>query len=178
MFLNLLLDFIPIPKIRRSNPPQIILKLSLTRRRPFERFIRTVTSSKFSRRFDSSMINRFKDLNVEMFSLGGIKRHSHCQKRIRQPLNTNSDRSMTHIGSTSFFDGIIIDIDNLVEIVCNDFDDIVHFLEIEFSAFDKSGKSDTRQVTYGNFIGSRVFDDFGTEIGTFDGSEVLLVGFT
>src|SRR5277367_5132981 len=160
MFLDFLLDFIPIPEISRSNPPQIILKLSLTRRRPLERLIRTVTSGKFSRRFDCSMINRFKDLNVEMFSLGGIKRHSQRQKRICQPLNTNSDRSMTHIGSTSFFDGIIIDVDNLVEIVCDDLNDIVQFLEIEFLVVDKGRKSDTRQVTYGNFIGSRVFDDF------------------
>ena len=113
-----------------------------------------------------------------MFGFRGIERHSQCQKRICQPLHTNPDRSMTHVGTTGLDNRIIIDIDYFVEIECNDFSNIVQLLEIKFAVIDKGRQGNTCKVTYCNLIWSRVLDNLGTKIRTFNRSEILLIRFT
>jgi len=64
-----------------------------------------------------------------------------------------------------------------VQVLGDDLGNLVELLEIVNSLLhvDKCGKSEGGQVTDGNLVGSRVLDDFGTQVGRLDGTQVLLV---
>ena len=53
----------------------------------------------------------------------------------------------------------------------------MQLLKVIFTAVDERGESDRRQVANGNFIGGTILDDFGTQVGRLDCTQVLLVGF-
>jgi len=42
---------------------------------------------------------------------------------------------------------------------------------------DEGWQGERGEVADGYFVGGGVFDDFGAQVGGFDGTEVLLVGF-
>ena len=53
----------------------------------------------------------------------------------------------------------------------------MQLLKIKDFVSDKIGQGNGGQVAHGDFIGGRVFDDFGTQVAALDRSKVLLVRF-
>ena len=71
---------------------------------------------------------------------------------------------MAHVGPTGLGDRVVIDVNDTVEIVCNDFGDVVEFLEIILPVVNERGKGKGGKVTNGRFVWGRIFNDFCTEI--------------
>ena len=92
-------------------------------------------------------------------------------------MDTNTDRAMTCVRTTRFRDGIVIHIDNPVQVECNDLGDVVEFLEVVFTAGHKSGEGKRGEIAYSGLVGRGVFDDLSAEVGGLDSPEVLLVRF-
>ena len=88
---------------------------------------------------------------------------------------------MPHIRIPRFWHWIIIHVDDAVEVKRNDFCNIVQFLEVirRWGRFevDEGRQGKRSEVADCYFIGGGIFDDFGAQVGGFDGTEVLLVGF-
>lgn len=83
---------------------------------------------------------------------------------------------MTHVALTSFRNRIVVDVDDAVEIEGHNFSNVVKLLEVIHSIFDERWEGDGGKVADGYLVWSRVFDNLGTEVRGFNGTEVLLVG--
>ena len=85
---------------------------------------------------------------------------------------------MAHVGVACFFNGVVIHINNTVEVARCVIGDVVEELVVEHAVghVDEFGKSDGGEVAHRNFVFGRVFHDLRAEVGRTDGAEVLLVG--
>jgi hypothetical protein len=71
------------------------------------------------------MVDRLENLDVEFLSGGGIKRHAQSHKSISKTLDSDTNRPMTHVRATSLRDGIEVDINDSIKVICNNFGDVV-----------------------------------------------------
>lgn len=116
MYSNLFFQPFPIVSTNvRFVIPQIKLQLSLRCRRTFVRLIMSFFNSYFHRRFTCSKVNRFKNLLIHFLSFITLERYSHLNKSISKSLNTNTNRSIFHVGIFCFFNRIIVFINNLLK---------------------------------------------------------------
>jgi hypothetical protein len=65
--------------------------------------------------------------------------------------------------------------DDLVQVLGDNLGNSVQTLEVVGTVGNESRKRQRGQVADGDFIGSRVLDDFGAQVGRLDCSQVLLV---
>lgn len=84
---------------------------------------------------------------------------------------------MAHVGGASLRNGVVIYIDNAVQVAGDDLRDIMKLLEIVLAVRDESRESERGKVTDGGFLRRRVLYDFSTQVGRLDGAQVLLVRF-
>lgn len=84
---------------------------------------------------------------------------------------------MTHVGSASLRNGIVIYIDDAVEVAGDDLRNIVKLLEIVLAVRDESREGERGKITDGGFLWRRVLYDFSAQVGRLDGAQVLLVRF-
>lgn len=66
-------------------------------------------------------------------------------------------------------------LDDLVEVEGDDLGDFVQLLKVVLATTDEGRQGKRGEVTYSSLIRRRILDDFGAEIGRFDGAKVLLV---
>lgn len=182
---NLLLDTGPIPTVTGLNTPQIELKLALTRRRSLIRFVRTLLLGKLSTGGNSTEVDGIKDVLVELTSLGTIKRHLEHLKTIGKTLDTDTNGTVTHVGVLGLLDGVEVAVNDAVEVASYDLTDSLELIEVKLSIElvviggvlgNELRKTDRGEVTNRDLVGGGVLNYLGTEVGTLDGAEVLLVG--
>jgi len=208
---DLVLEFSPIPEIGRSYSPKVVLEVSstsgtstvlLVRRVPtiFSRVSFSVFLRHVAGRFDSGVVDSLEDLKVELTSFRRVEGKTESHESIGETLNSNSDRSVTHVAVLCLLDWVVVDVDDSVQVESDGLDDVVKLLEIVNTVLDEGRKCDRSQVANGAghsikkvstryeervkvyavdvpLIGSRVLDNLGTQVGRFDGSEILLVRF-
>ena len=137
------------------------------------------------------MVDSLEDLDVELPSSWRVEGHSESHEGICETLDTKTDRSVSHVTVSCLDNRVVVSGNDLdislctkrrrltysVQVLGNDLGNLVELLEVVDSLLhvDKCGKSEGSQVTDGNLVGSRVLDDFGTQVGRLDGSQVLLV---
>ena len=121
------------------------------------------------------MVDGLEDLNVEFLGGCGVEWHAEHHESIGKTLHTDSDRSMAHVGLPRFRDGIVIDVDDTIQVVCNNLSNVVQLLEVVLAVGDKSRERDRREVADRCLIWGGILDDFRAQIGGFDRSQVLLI---
>jgi hypothetical protein len=124
-----------------------------------------------ARCLQGTVVYGLEDLDVEFLGFGRVEWRAKCHECIGKPLNV--DGTMTEVRSTCFRDKIVVDIYDTAKIKGDVFGDGVEFIEVIFSVFDVGWQSEA--ILYGCFVGGRVLDNFGAEIGRFDGADILLV---
>jgi hypothetical protein len=82
---------------------------------------------------------------------------------------------MTHIRSPGLLDGVVIDVNNFVEIASDHFGDIAQLIVIETAIFNIKGKSNRGQVADRNLVWCCVFHDFSAKIRALNRPQILLV---
>ena len=87
------------------------------------------------------MVNRLKDLNVQRFSLRRIERYAQNHEGVSKTLHTNTNWAMTKVGPPSLGRGVEVDVDNLVEIICDDFGHVVQLFEVIDAVGNEGRKS-------------------------------------
>ena len=122
------------------------------------------------------MVNSLEDLDVELLGLRRIERHAESHEGIGETLHTDTYGAMAEVRATSFGDGVVIDVDDAVQIVGDHLGYIVQLLEVVSTIGDEGWESKRRKVAHGSFVRGGVLDDLSAKIGRLDGTQVLLVG--
>jgi len=97
-------------------------------------------------------------LDIKLFGLGRIEGHAKSHEGISEPLDPNADGTMTEIGSACFGNGVVVNVDDTVEVVCDGFGDGVKFVEVIFAVRDKCGEGEGCKVAHSSLVGGRVLD--------------------
>jgi hypothetical protein len=84
---------------------------------------------------------------------------------------------MTHVGSASLRNRVVIYIDDAVKVARDNLYNVVKLLEIILAVRDESREGERGKVTDGGFLRRRVLYDFGAQVGRLDGAQVLLIRF-
>jgi hypothetical protein len=121
------------------------------------------------------MVDGLEDLNVEFFGSCGLEWHAEHHEGIGKTLHTNSDRSMARVGLPRFRDGVVVDVDDAVQVECDNLSNIVQLLEVVLAVRDKGRERDGCEVANRSLIRGGVLDDLCAQIGGFDRPQVLLV---
>lgn len=145
---NLLLERRPVPEVGRRNVPEVVLEQTVTGRRSALLEVRRVGSRlagmfggpfacHVAGRLDRCMVNCLEDLEVQLASLRRIERQAKGHEGVGEALHTDADRAVTHVAPLGLLDGVVVDIDDAVEVVSDDLHDVVQFLEVVLSVLDK-----------------------------------------
>ena len=121
------------------------------------------------------MVDSLEDLNVEFLCRCGVEWHAQHHESVSKALHTDPNRSMTHVGLPRFGDGIVVDVDDAVQVECDDLGNIVQLLEVVLAVGDKGRECDGREVTDRGLIWGGVLNDLRAQIGRFDRPQVPLV---
>lgn len=121
------------------------------------------------------MVDSLEDFDVQVLCLRRIKRHAKSHEGISKTLDSQTYRTMAHVRTTSFWDRVVIDVDDTVQVVGDHFGDIVQFLEIVLSIDNVGREGDRGKVADSRLIGGRVLNDFSTKIRRLDCPEILLI---
>lgn len=84
---------------------------------------------------------------------------------------------MAHIGTTGFRDGIKVDINDAIEVVCHNLGHIMQLVKVILPIRDKGWQSKRSKITDSRLLWGRIFNDLGAKVGRLDGAKIFLVGF-
>ena len=110
------------------------------------------------------MVDRLEDLNIEFLGSCRVEWHAEHHEGICKALNTDSDRSMTHVGPPCFRDGVVVDVNNAVQIERDNFSDVVQLLEVVLTVGDKRRERNGREVANRGLFWRRILDDLRAQI--------------
>mmetsp|Transcript_2607 Transcript_2607/g.5609 ORF Transcript_2607/g.5609 Transcript_2607/m.5609 type:complete len:277 (+) Transcript_2607:658-1488(+) len=180
---NLLLQSRPIPSVAGRDIPHVELEHPLGGWRSLVCFVGTLFLGEFHGGLAGSKVECFENILVELTSSLPLKRQLHHLKCIRQPLHTNSNRTMSHIARLRLLHRIKVTINHPIQILGNHLGNVLELVQIKTALSskvigwsDEFGQTDGGKVAYRNLIRSRVLDNFGTEVGALDGTQILLIG--
>ena len=123
------------------------------------------------------MVNGLENLDIELLGLWRIKGHAKCHEGIGETLHTNTNGAMTEVRTTCFRDGVVVDVDDAVQIIGDDLGDIVQFLEVVLAVDDEGWESKRGKIAHGSLVRGGIFNNFCAEVRRLDSTQVLLVGF-
>lgn len=127
----------PVPQICRSSAPEVELELSLLGGTAFPGFVGAISGSYLGTGLKSTMVDGLEDLDVQF--LGGLRveRHAESHESISETLNTNTNRSVAHVRSAGFWDGVVVDVDDAVKVIGDDLGNFMELLEVVFAILDE-----------------------------------------
>ena len=177
VFLYVLLEGSPIPEVGRSDVPHVVLEDALGDGRTLIGGVGALLLGKLAGGSKSGVVDGLEDLNVQLASLSRIEGHTESQESISKTLHTDTNRTVAHVAVVGFLDGVVVDVDDPVEVADDDLGDLVQPLEVVrgILVVDEGGKSERRKVANSDLIRSRVLNDLSAQVGAADGTEVLLV---
>lgn len=71
------------------------------------------------------MVDGLKDLLVQLSGSGRIEGDAESHERVGEALHTNTDGTVAHVRLTRLGYGIVVDVDDTVEVERDDFGDVV-----------------------------------------------------
>ena len=95
---NLFLEGVPVPAVAGGDPPHVVLEYPLADGRPIVGFVRSLHLRQLARRGQRSKVDGLEDVDVELLGLGAVKRVTHQDEGIGQPLDSNPDGTMAKVG--------------------------------------------------------------------------------
>lgn len=174
---NFRLQLGPIPEIRRGYAPQVVLKVTTASRATLVSLVWTVSGGHLHAGFDCCVVDGLEDLLVKLLGVWSIEGQAKDHEGVGETLNTDTNGTVAHVGLASLGNGVVVDVNDSVQVEGDDLGDGVELLEVVLLVGgDEGWESDGGEVADGDLIGGRVFDDLGAKIRRLDGTEVLLVG--
>lgn len=76
--------------------------------------------SELARCLESGVVDGLGELDVELASGGRVERHAKRLEGVGETLNSDTDGSVAHVAVASFLDGVVVDVDDLVQIAGDD----------------------------------------------------------
>src|SRR5689334_19956268 len=79
------------------------------------------------------MVDSLKDLNVELPCFRRVKWQTKCKEGIGETLDTETDGSVSEVALLGFFNGVVVDVDDLVQVAGHNLSDLVQATEVVFT---------------------------------------------
>mmetsp|Transcript_85769 Transcript_85769/g.191778 ORF Transcript_85769/g.191778 Transcript_85769/m.191778 type:complete len:753 (-) Transcript_85769:7-2265(-) len=175
-----LLQARPVPAPALGCPvPEVELQLSLAGRRPGVALVRPVLLRKLARGLARREVNGLEDILVQLLRAVALEGQAHDHEGVGKALDTKSDGSVPHVGAPGLLDGVVVAVDDLVEVARGHPRHLVEALEVVLPAHvarREGREGDGGEIADGDLVRRGVLDDLGAEVGAVDGAEVLLVG--
>ena len=112
------------------------------------------------------MVDGLKNQLVYLVCAIGLKGKTHNLESVCEALNTNTDRSVTHVRSLSLHDWIEVAVNHLVEVLRDALGDPVEGLVVELLRLGagKLRQGDGGQIAHSDLILVRVLEDLRAEV--------------
>ena len=98
---NAFLKSSPVPEVGGSDPPHVILQLSLADRTSGICFVGSLYLRQLAGGSESCIVDGLKDLDVETFGFRAVKGMPHKDERVRQSLHSDANGAVSHVGLPS-----------------------------------------------------------------------------
>ena len=146
--------------------PEIELQLAFGGRGSFIAGEGTFLLSQINRLIDSSVVDGLEYLLVQLGSFLALEGDEQLLKNISQTLNSNADGSMPEIGISCFRNGVVVQVNDFVQVSGADSCDSHQLLDVECFVLPiyESRKGDGGQIAHCNFIFAGVFHNFSAEV--------------
>jgi hypothetical protein len=84
---------------------------------------------------------------------------------------------VAEVAAACLLDGVVVDLDDLVQVACDNHGDLVELVEVELATLvvDKGREGKRSQVAHGYLIGCSELDNLSAKVGAADRAKVLLV---
>lgn len=177
MLLDLLPERLPVPEVRGLHVPHVELENTLRGRRALEGRVGTLLLGQLHGSSKGSMVDGLKDLLVQLSSLRRLERHAQSKESIGKTLDTDTNGSVSHVAVASFRNGVVVHINDPVQVANDSLCDLVQLLEVVAGlvVVDERGKGKRGKVADSNLIRGTVLDNLSAQVGAADGTQVLLV---
>lgn len=76
------------------------------------------------------MVDGFEDLLVELTGFGRVEGKTESQECVGETLDTKADGAVTEVAAACFFDWIVVDFDDFVEVASHDLRDFMKLFEV------------------------------------------------
>jgi hypothetical protein len=173
---NLRLEAVPVPTLAGLDVPEVELQLALLRGAALPRLIRALGHRKLTAGLARGVVHRLEDVLVQLLRLGRLEGEAQRHERVGKALAADTDRAVAHVRALGLLDGVVILVDDPVQVHRQDLDDLVEHLEVERAVLNEGGQSDRAEVAHGGLIWRRVLHDLRAQVRRLDGAEVLLIG--
>lgn len=166
----------PVEAVRGRHVPHVVLQDALTCRRTGIALVGTVLRGLCAGFLQRAVVDGLEDVAVEGAGLVAVERHAHQQEGVGQSLHADADGAVAEIAVAGFRYGVVVDVNDAVEVARHHAGDVHQALEVETAVFaHELGEVDGGQVAHGHFVGRGVFHDLRAEVAGADGAEVFLV---
>ncbi|KAH3685491.1 hypothetical protein WICPIJ_003538 [Wickerhamomyces pijperi] len=96
----------------------------------WERFVGTFSLSQLQRSFQTGVVDGLEDLNVQLLGLFRFERQSQDHESIGQTLDTQGNWSVSHVGSSGFWDRVVVTVNDSVQVLGDNLGDLVQLLKV------------------------------------------------
>ncbi len=172
----------PVPAAGGGDTPEIELELSLAGRRTGVRLVVAFRLGEEATGRAGTKVDGLENVTVQLGSTVRVKGDLEHGKGIGKTLDTESDRTVLHVGVSCLFDGVKVAVNDSVQVAGQGHGNITKLFEIEFErtrgvdASNEHGETDTGKVANGGLVLGSVLNNLGTEVRRLDGTQVLLIG--
>mmetsp|Transcript_24091 Transcript_24091/g.50016 ORF Transcript_24091/g.50016 Transcript_24091/m.50016 type:complete len:412 (+) Transcript_24091:68-1303(+) len=130
------LELGPIPSATLGlNAPHVELQLSLRHWAPLIRLIGSIELCQFTGGLAGCEVDGLEDVLVQSSCGFAFERQLHHQKCIGQTLNPQTHRSVSHVGTSGFLHGVVVPVNDLVQILGHHLSHLVELLEVIGTSF-------------------------------------------
>ena len=105
------------------------------------------------------MVYCLEDLLIQFVRLLRFEGHAQDHESIRKALHAETSRAMTHVGVTCLRNGVVVDVDNTVQVEGHNLGNNVKLIEVVYAILDESREGKGGKVADCGLIRIRVFDD-------------------
>merc|ERR1719234_1807752 len=177
---NLSLEGCPVLEVGWCHTPHVVLQLALRHWAAFIGGVGSLNFSKLTRGFQSTVVDRLKDLFVKQACLFRLKRQPHQNVSVSKALDTDSNRPVSHVAVPCLLHRVEVDLNDLVQVLRRHLGHLLQALKIVGVRLlvHKCIDGDGRKIADSYLIRSRVLYDFCAKVGTLDGPQVLLVALS
>ena len=163
--------------VLRSHTPEIEGKLALAGRRTLEGLVRTELLGEVATLLDGGIVDALEDLLVERLGFLTVVIDLEHGEGVSKTLNTQSDGPVSQVGVLGLLDGVVVPVDDLVQVADQFCGHILKFLEVEGlgSLVHEHWQSDGGKVADSHFLVRGILQDLSAEVTGLDGAQVLLV---
>nr|GEU28099.1 hypothetical protein [Tanacetum cinerariifolium] len=144
---------------------------------PQRTFVRRVVAAffgQFGRGQVGVVAHRFHRRVGKVHALLRGERHAHHVQAVLEAHHAHAHRTVAHIGVACFFDGVVVDIDDVIEHAHRGADGLLQFHVIELALFHVRRQVDRTEVADGDFVRTGVQGDLGAQVRAVDHAHVRL----